>query len=172
MMKYTFRTSITLYSVKVQKMTSHKSSGYPRLENIMTSSRSSLNPLDRKIDLVTEGLEPYYKKMLNERLSNNNANTVCDYIISSKRENNIGIHNIKLKIQTLVNFSEFIGTSKVLNKESTDITRDDVQMFLEHYRKDERADPLHKWIGTYNLKLVILSHFFKQLIMLLEQGHL
>jgi len=86
--------------------------------------------LDRKIDLVTEGLEPGYKKMLNERLSNNNANTVCDYIISSKRENNIGTHNIKLKIQTLVNFSEFIGTSKVLSKESTDFIKDDVQMFL------------------------------------------
>jgi hypothetical protein len=153
-------------------MTSHKSSGYPRPKNIITTSTSSLNPLSRKIDLVTEGLEPCYKKILNERLSNNNANTVCDYIISSKRENNVGLHNIKLKIQTLVNFSEFIGTNKVLSKESTDITKDDVQMFLERYRKDENDDPLHKWIGTYNLKLVILSHFFKQLIMLLEQGHL
>jgi integrase len=152
-----------LYSVKVQKRTSHKSSGYPRLENIITTSTSSFNPLNRKIDLVTEGLEPCYKKILKDRLLKNNANTVCDYIISSKRENNVGIHNIKLKIQTLVNFSEFIGTSKALNKDSTDITRDDVQMFLDRYRKDEMADPLHKWIGTYNLKLVILSHFFKWL---------
>ena len=152
-----------MYSVKVQKRASHKGSGYPRLENIMTISRTSLNPLNRKIDLVTEGLEPYYKKMLNERLSNNNDNTICDYIISSKRENNIGTHNIKLKIQTLVNFSEFIGTSKVLSKQSTDITKDDVQMFLERYRKDEKDDPLHKWIGTYNLKLMILSQFFKWL---------
>ena len=110
--------------------------------------------MDRKIDLVTEGSEPCYKKMLKERLLKNNANTVCDYIISSKRENNIGIHNIKLKMQTLVSFSEFIGTSKALNKDSTDITRDDVQMFLERYRKDDSADPLHKWIGTYNLKLM------------------
>jgi integrase len=36
-------------------------------------------------------------------------------------------------------------------------------MFLERYRKDEMADPLHKWIGTYNLKLVILLQFFKWL---------
>ena len=92
--------------------------------------------------------------MLKEKLSNNNANTVCDYIISNKRESNIGSHNVKLKIQTLVNFSEFIGTNKVLSMESTDITKDDVQMFLERYRKDDSADPLHKWIGTYNLKLM------------------
>jgi integrase len=149
-----------MYSVKVQKKSSRKSSPYPRPENVVTSS---LNLLDRKIDLVSEGLEPFYKKMLKEKLSSNNVNTVCDYIIANKRENNVGIHNIKLKIKTLVNFSEFIGISKVLSKESTDITRDDVQMFLERCRKDETADPLHKWIGTYNLKLVILLQFFKWL---------
>ena len=152
-----------MFSVKVQNKPLRKSSSYPRQENVVKTNRSSLNLLDRKIDLVTEGLEPFHKKMLKDRLLDRNALTVCDYIISSKRENNIGIHNIKLKIQTLVNFSEFIGTSKALNKDSTDITRDDVQMFLDRYRKDEMADLLHKWIGTYNLKLVILLQFFKWL---------
>jgi hypothetical protein len=98
--------------------------------------------------------------MLKEKLSNENALTVCDYIIANRRENNVRIHNVKLKIQTLVNFSEFIGIGKTLSKDPTDITKDDVQMFLEHY---ERADPLHKWIGTYNLKLVVLLQFFKWL---------
>ena len=37
---------------------------------------------------------------------------------------------------------------------------DHVHMFLERYRKDERADPLYKWIGTYNLKLITLLQFF------------
>ena len=64
--------------------------------------------------MVTQGLQPFYKKILKERLSDKNAATVCDYIISNKRQNNVGIHNVKLKIQTLVNFSEFIGLSKVL----------------------------------------------------------
>jgi integrase len=101
--------------------------------------------------------------MLKDKLSEKNASTVCDYIISNKRESNVGIHIVKLKIQTLVNFSEFIGTNKVLSKEFTDVTKDDVHMFLERYRKDESADPLHKWIGTYNLKLIILLQFFKWL---------
>ena len=101
--------------------------------------------------------------MLKEKLSNQNVTKVCDYIISNKLENNIRSHNVKLKIQTLVNFSEFIGTNKVLSTESTDITKDDLQMFLERYRKDDGADPLHKWIGTYNLKLTTLLQFFKWL---------
>jgi hypothetical protein len=50
-----------------------------------------------------------------------------------------------------------------LSKEFTEITKDDVQMFLERYRKDEKDDPVHKWIGTYNLKYIILLQFFKWL---------
>ena len=121
----------------------------------MSDNNSHTRLLDRKIEMVTQDLQPFYKNMLKERLSDKNAATVCNYIISNKRQNNIGIHNVKLKIQTLVNFSEFIGTSKVLSK---DITKDDVHMFLERYRKDENDDPLHKWIGTYNLKYIVLSH--------------
>ena len=164
-------TSTTLSSVKRQKekFSWYKNSSYimkaitTRSNNSSNSSSINLLELDRKIDLVTEGLQPFYRKMLKEKLSKKNANTVCDYIISNKRESNVGIHIVKLKIQTLVNFSEFIGTNKVLSKESTDVTKDDVHMFLERYRKDERTDPLHKWIGSYNLKLVILLQFFKWL---------
>src|SRR5919202_925605 len=155
--------SMAVASVKQQGL-SNRNSLYstPRIA-ISSNNNSSISILDRKVDLVTMDLQPYYKKMLRERISNENALTICDYIISNKRQNNVGSHNVKLKIQTLINFSEFIGTSKVLSKESTDFTKDDVHMFLERYRKDERADPLHKWIGTYNLKYIILSQFFKWL---------
>jgi integrase len=157
--------STTLSSVKRQKLSSYKNSSYITSKTITTSinSNSSVNPLDRKIDLVTDGIQPFYKKILKDKLSKKNASTVCDYIISNKRESNVGIYSVKLKIQTLVNFSEFIGTNKSLSKESAEVTKDDVHMFLERYRNDERADPLHKWIGTYNLKLVILLQFFKWL---------
>ncbi len=154
--------------VKQQGLSSSRNSIHSTHTIVMISNNNNNNgtsTLDRKIDLVTEGLQPFYKKILKKRLSNKNKNaaTVCDYILSNKRENNVGSHNIKLKIQTLVNFSEFIGTNKVLSKESTDVTKDDVRMFLERYRKDEWTDPLHKWIGTYNLKLIVLLQFFKWL---------
>jgi hypothetical protein len=147
-------------SVKPQKLSSYRNSLYNTQRVVISDNNSHTRLLDQKIEIVTQGLQPFYKKILNERLSDKNATTICDYIISNKHQNNVGIHNIKLKIQTLVNFSEFIGSSKVLSKESKDITKDDVQMFLERYRKD---DPLHKWIGTYNLKYIILSQFFKWL---------
>jgi integrase len=43
------------------------------------------------------------------------------------------------------------------------MTRDDILCYLDNCRKTEDEDPLHKWIGTYNTKLVILSRFFKWL---------
>jgi integrase/recombinase XerD len=155
--------SSTAISSVESKSSSYRNSLYSTPKIVTNGNNRSISILDRKIDLVTEGLQPFYKKILRERLSKKNALTVCDYIISNKRENNVGIHNVKLKIQTLVNFSEFIGTSKVFSKESADVTKDDVHMFLERYRKDEKDDPLHKWIGTYNLKLIIILHFFKWL---------
>jgi hypothetical protein len=54
--------SAILYSLKLQKNQSDKSSGYPRPKNVEMTSRSSLNPPDQKIDLVTEGLRPFYRK--------------------------------------------------------------------------------------------------------------
>jgi integrase/recombinase XerD len=144
-----------------QKLSSYRNCNSKRLRAIIDGS--SIDLLERKIDLVTEGLRPFYRKMLKHRLSKQNANTVCDYILTNKRESNVGTHAIKLKIQTLVNFSEFIGTNELLSKESAGITKDDVQMFLDHYRKDESADPLHKWIGSYNLKMTMLLQFFKWL---------
>ena len=101
--------SMAVALVKQQGL-SNRNSLYntPRIA-ISSNNNSSISILDRKVDLVTMDLQPYYKKMLRERISNENALTICDYIISNKRQNNVGIHNVKLKIQTLVNFSEFVG---------------------------------------------------------------
>ncbi|MGC2571425.1 MAG: hypothetical protein WA364_07930 [Candidatus Nitrosopolaris sp.] len=40
------------------------------------------------------------------------------------------------------------------------LTSDDVVSFLDKLRKTEDKDPLHKWVGTYNLKREILRQFF------------
>lgn len=37
---------------------------------------------------------------------------------------------------------------------------EDILSFLDKFRKTEEKDPLHKWIGTYNLKREILRQFF------------
>jgi integrase len=38
--------------------------------------------------------------------------------------------------------------------------REDVLSFLDKFRKSEDRDPLHKWVGTFNLKREILRQFF------------
>ena len=43
------------------------------------------------------------------------------------------------------------------------MTRDDLLFFLKSLKKPEPVDPLHKWIGTYNNHLVMVSRFFKWL---------
>ncbi|PWU81893.1 MAG: hypothetical protein DLM72_04645 [Candidatus Nitrosopolaris wilkensis] len=49
------------------------------------------------------------------------------------------------------------------NKPFFKITRDDIVTYLDCLRKPESIDPLHQWIGTYNLKRECLAKFFKWL---------
>jgi hypothetical protein len=43
------------------------------------------------------------------------------------------------------------------------MTKDDVLQYLNSNRGSEESDPLHKWIGTYNLCRTYLMRFFKWL---------
>src|SRR6476620_11649720 len=43
------------------------------------------------------------------------------------------------------------------------MTREDVLSYLDKSRKPENEDPLHKWIGSYNIRCIILFRFFKWL---------
>ncbi len=37
------------------------------------------------------------------------------------------------------------------------MTRDDILLYLDSNRKSDNDDPLHKWIGTYNTKRIVLD---------------
>jgi len=43
------------------------------------------------------------------------------------------------------------------------MAREDILKFLDSFRKIESIDPLHKWIGTYNMYRIHLMRFFKWL---------
>ena len=49
------------------------------------------------------------------------------------------------------------------NKPFKDSTRSSIIAFLDTHRKTETQDPMHKWIGTYNLYRIHLLRFFKWL---------
>ena len=138
--------------------------------DVHTSSQSSIRndnihdmELDRKIALATEGFttRKFCELVLRDRrrLSKENALTICDYIIAMKREVNPRLSYKKYTIQFLSELSRAVA----IQKKFIDMTRDDVLCYLDNCRKPENEDPLHKWIGTYNTRLVILSRFFKWL---------
>lgn len=56
----------------------------------------------------------------------------------------------------LTSFSKFHNS-----KPFSSVDRDSIIAYLNSFRKSEKADPLHKWIGTYSKYLMILTRFFR-----------
>src|SRR5215831_11684803 len=116
--------------------------------------------LEKKIILATESFTTKFSEStLRDKLSKENALAVADYIIAMKREINSRLIYIKSTIQFLSELSRVIG----IEKHFVDMTRDDILFYLDKCRKPENEDPLHKWIGSYNLKRITLMRFFKWL---------
>jgi integrase len=113
---------------------------------------------DRKIDLATDGLQPFIFKDITQNVSPENALTIAEYILAMKTETNVSDDYRSLLIKKLSLFSRF---SK--NKSFIHMGREDVLRYLDSCRKPDASDPLHKWIGTYNSGRTILIKFFKWL---------
>lgn len=130
---------------------------------VQVSSKNDNELLGKKINAAVEGFGTtrFCELILRDRnrLSKENALTVSDYIIAMKREVNPRLNYKKSTIQIIAELSKTIGIAKKF----IDMTRDDLLSYLDKCRKLENEDPLHKWIGSYNTKLVVLSRFFKWL---------
>lgn len=90
-----------------------------------------------------------------------NASTIAENIIAIKREINTRLSYIKNTIQILSEFSRYMK-----QKPFKEISKDDNFSYLDSIRKPESKDPLHKWIGSYNLKRETIIRFFKWLILM------
>ena len=122
-----------------------------------TSTIKDLPFFEGKIENATRGLTKYYYRNLT-KLSQDNALVIASYINSTKFETNMSDHHRMSIIKVLAKLSKF-----VYNKPFNDMIREDVLSFLDCFRKSESVDPLHKWIGTYNLYNILLTQFFKWL---------
>ena len=133
---------------------------------IVTDSPLNSVQLDNnKIGSVTAGLQNHFVNLLKKQ-SSKNAETIAHYILAMNVEVNPSIHHRANQIRTLSYLSEF-HKQKPFSK----MTRDDVLQYLDIHRRPEESDPLHKWIGTYNLRRVFLLRFFKWLYYpAIEQG--
>jgi hypothetical protein len=113
--------------------------------------------LDRKIEETTTTLPAHCAKQLHS-ISEVNAAIIVEYIASMKSEVNLSDHYRRDVIVTLYRFSKYSN-----DKPFKDLTRPDVIAFLDSFRKADSVDPLHKWIGTYNIYREHLLRFFKWL---------
>ena len=101
--------------------------------------------LDRKIDETGAGLPASYTRQLHS-ISKDNAAIIVDYIAAMKNEVNLADNYRRGVIEILTRLSKYND-----NKPFKDSTRSNIIAFLETHRKTETQDPMHKWIGTYNL---------------------
>ena len=134
---------------------SQVSTSTPTSTSTFNANKSAL--LDRKIEEITAGLQKFYTELLHS-INGDNAAAIVEYIAAMKSEVNLSNHYKKDLIILLSKFSRDIN-----NKLFKDLTRTDIISFLETYRKKETQDPMHKWIGTYNLYKVHLLRFFRWL---------
>jgi integrase len=113
---------------------------------------------DRKIQIASEGLTSRYSTCFYKIPLKENALALASYIISMKSEINLS-NNYRIDtIEKISRLSIYYG--KTLFK---DMTREQILDFLDNLRKPEASDPLHKWIGTYNLFRIYFMRFFKWL---------
>jgi hypothetical protein len=104
------------------------------------------------------GLTPEYSKMLYNKISQDDALVVYSYIRAMRTECNLSDSYRRSLIKAFSKFCSFFNKYQCLNK---NMTRDNILTFLDSFRRADAADPMHKWIGTYNLYLVHLVRFFK-----------
>jgi len=134
----------------------------PKTTTGATIATISDSMIERKIENATEGLSYNCFNFLHNKIlpsSKENTLTICDYISSLKSEINPSDYYRKDVIILFSNFSLFFDNAKLFR----DMTREDLLSFLDSFRKIESVDPLHKWIGTYNLYRIHLMRFFKWL---------
>jgi integrase len=115
---------------------------------------------DRKLDLISAGLQPFLNRFLKDEneVSKDNALIIYNYIMAMKTEINLSDNYRRTTLVLLIRLSRFLQ-----NKSFNLVSRDNILEFLDGLRKPESVDPLHKWIGTYNLYNVQLVRFFKWL---------
>jgi hypothetical protein len=120
---------------------------------------------EKRLEVVTDGLPGEFSGLLQDKIIREDALTVMDYMISLNAEVNPSVNYRKDIIKCLTRFCHYYKQSLYPKGQANlkQVERKDVIAFLESLRKSEIADPLHRWIGTYNLYRVHLIRFFKWL---------
>jgi hypothetical protein len=110
-----------------------------------------------KVEQVA-GSQPGYVLRAISKLTQENADVLCDYILAEQTAFNISESTKESKITRLAWLALHCK-----NKPYTEMRAADIQSYLDSGRKSDEDDPLHKWIGYYNTKIKVLTKFFRWL---------
>lgn len=114
--------------------------------------------IDQELEHATAGLEPYFLEHLKTKVCYKNSLIIVQYINSMRIETNLSDNHRRGVITSLKLLSEYLNNKNFIN-----MTKADVLSYLDSLRKPDEVDTLHKWISTYNQRLVIFIRFFKWL---------
>jgi site-specific recombinase XerD len=121
--------------------------------------------IKQRIMEATSGLNNHYFTKIAKRMSVGNADLLARFIILNRKESIIAINTIKTYIDGVVYLENFHK-----HKDLSKMDRNDIVAFLDGYRKSDTVDPLHKWVATYNIRLMIISKFFRWMYSLNHDG--
>ena len=117
----------------------------------MQISRNQVKTIENEVGLSSG----FCKRLM---LTEDNVPVLLQYLRCLENEISLSKSYKKLTLAVLVYCSRFHSNKKFKN-----MTKEDIILFLNSLRKNETIDPLHSWISTYNLYLVVLQRFFKWL---------
>jgi hypothetical protein len=118
----------------------------------------NLDPLfEQKFSRVTADLKRYRIKQL-RNVGESNLELLTEYLNSKIREGNLKPATRASTIDRLFRLSLHHR-----QKSFRQMTTEDVYSYIDTIRRTESDDPLHKWIGSYNLSVTKIISFFKWL---------
>jgi integrase/recombinase XerD len=124
--------------------------------------QTQLDILQGKVDVATKDVRggPWFKRTLLDetKINANNANAICDYILTMQQESNISTSTRRNILITLVSFSKRAG---LIDFEKID--RQNVKTYLSTFQKSEEEDQSHKWIGTHTVVTATIQKFYRWL---------
>lgn len=110
----------------------------------------------RRFYLATADLKGYRINQL-KRMQEPNSDLVLEYLNSRMRDGHLKPTSRASTIDRLSRLSIFHN-----NKSFRELT-EDIYSHLDTMRRTESEDPMHKWIGTFNLSAIKIIAFFKWL---------
>jgi hypothetical protein len=115
----------------------------------------TIRQLEKGIGSITEGSlsSSYFNSIFKDMATANLQNAqILSKFLKANIEQNLAQQTSSSQIRILYYFNRYLGY-----KPFEKVVKDDILSYLLSLRKSETDDPTHRWIGTYNIRQMILS---------------